>query len=425
MKVFFDTVGCRLNQAEIERMAAEFRAAGHQVVEKAAEADLAVVNTCAVTAAAASDSRQKVRQAKKARIEKIVLTGCWATLSVQEAESLPGVTGVIVNDQKDSLVEQILRKPRELFELEPIERQPLPGIHWRTRAFIKAQDGCNNHCTFCVTRLARGAARSVNKEEILNEVITAEKGRAQEVVLSGVHLGSWGRDFDDGETIAGLIAYLLDHSTIGRLRLSSIEPWELDESFFELWHNPRMCRHLHLPLQSGSAFTLKRMARNTTPELYRVLVSKIREHIPGMAITTDIIVGFPGETDEQFRESLEFVREMNFAGGHVFKYSVREGTAAAKLPGRINGQLAKSRSEAMRQVLMESEHHYQQNFISKVVEVLWESSSTLTAQGWRLHGLTENYLPVTAWYHENRWNHLDRVKLLRQVENTLEGKLLL
>lgn len=424
MRVFFDTVGCRLNQAEIEKMAAEFRAAGHEIVAQAAQADMVVVNSCAVTAEAASDSRQKVRQANRLGVGNIVLTGCWATLSPEEARALPGVTHVVVNDEKDSLPAQILGNMAPLYEAEPLERAPLPGIHRRTRAFIKAQDGCSNHCTFCVTRLARGVPRSESKESVLKQIELAQSGNTHEAVLTGVHLGSWGNDLGTGETVTDLIEFLLKNSDIQRLRLSSIEPWGLDERFLALWQDARMCRHLHLPLQAGAESTLRRMARNTTPDKFRALVASIRQQVPEMAITTDVIVGFPGETEADFVASLQFVQEMNFAGGHVFRFSPREGTAAARLPGRINGRVAHARSEEMRAVLAASEAAYRESFIGREVDVLWESNSFLSENGWKIHGLTDNYLPVTAWSMMDRWNTINRVRLLRISTDALEGELL-
>lgn len=424
MRVFFDTVGCRLNQAEIEKMAAEFRAAGHEIVAQAAQADMVVVNSCAVTAEAASDSRQKVRQANRLGVGNIVLTGCWATLSPEEARALPGVTHVVVNDEKDSLPDQILGKLAPLYETEPLERAPLPGIHRRTRAFIKAQDGCSNHCTFCITRLARGIPRSESKESVLKQIELAQSGHTHEAVLTGVHLGSWGSDLGTGETVTDLIEFLLKNSNIQRLRLSSIEPWGLDERFMALWQDARMCRHLHLPLQAGADSTLRRMARNTTPDKFRALVASIRQQVPEMAITTDVIVGFPGETEADFAASLQFVQEMNFAGGHVFRFSPREGTAAARLPGRINGRVAHARSEEMRAVLAASEAAYRERFIGSEVEVLWESNSFLSENGWKIHGLTDNYLPVTAWSKMDRWNTINRVRLQRISTDALEGELL-
>ena len=424
MKVYFDTVGCRLNQAEIERMAGQFRAAGHQILDSTDGADLIVVNTCSVTAAAASDSRQKVRQAYKSASQRIVLTGCWATLEPEKAANLPGVTDVIPNIEKMNIPSLVLGPNQEEFDLEPLARKPLPGNHLRTRAFIKAQDGCDNFCTFCVTRLARGKSVSIPKEEVLNEFHLAEQGGVHEVVLTGVNLDSWGRDQQKKESITDLIRFLLDHSSIERIRLSSIEPWGLDDGFLTLWQDKRLCRHLHFPLQSGSGSVLKRMARHTTPEAFFELIKTARLRIPDVAITTDIIVGFPGETVDEFEESLEFVKKMSFSGGHVFKYSPREGTPAANYPGRLNGTAAQTRASKMRDVITQSEKDYLQKFIDKEVKVLWEASGRPSDSGWTLHGLSENYLKVEASAVENRWNHIDKVRTTLVKNDILEGQII-
>ncbi len=410
MKVFFDTVGCRLNQAEIEQLAGEFRAAGHTIVENAECADLVIINTCAVTAAAASDSRQKVRHAQRAGVGQIVVTGCLATLESAEIDALQGVSLVVPNKEK-SRIPLLLSGHAELNEIEALARQPLPGAHKRTRAFIKAQDGCDNYCTFCVTRVARGGAVSVPREKVLQEVNSATAGGTREVVLTGVQLGSWGCDLDGDVRITDLIRFILLNSPIERLRLSSTEPWDLDERFFALWQDPRMCRHLHLPLQSGSTSVLKRMVRRTTPAEYRDLVGKARECIPGLAVTTDIIVGFPGETEEEFQESLEFVKNLAFSGGHVFKYSARPGTAAARLPGRVNGGIARERSRLMRDDIEASATRYARGYIGTELEVLWESAAQQEDDRWWLQGLTGNFLPVRALTNKNQWNHIDKVKI--------------
>ena len=255
MKIFLDTVGCRLNQAEIEHLAGEFRAAGHLIVDTAHGADLVIINTCAVTAAAASDSRQKARQAYRAGAAKILLTGCLATLDPDLKEQLPGVYQLVNNQDKARIPSLVLHSDQD-FDLEPLARVPLPGARKRTRAFIKVQDGCDNLCTFCVTRIARGKAVSTPKDAVLRDILSALAGGAQEVVLSGVHLGSWGSDLESGETLTDLVRFVLANTDVKRLRLSSTEPWDLDERFFALWEDPRMCRHLHLPLQSGSATVL-------------------------------------------------------------------------------------------------------------------------------------------------------------------------
>ena len=423
MKVFFDTVGCRLNQAEIEQLATEFRSAGHTIAESAVEADLVVINSCSVTAAAASDSRQKVRQAEHAGCREIIFTGCLATLEPDESRALPGIREVVPNAQKMNIAHVFAGVP-ELYELEPLARIPLPGLRKRTRAFIKVQDGCDNLCSFYVTRIARGKGVGMARERVLRDVTAAVDGGTREVVLSGVHLGSWGRDLGGGESLLDLVEYLLKNSPIERVRLSSTEPWDLDERFFELWQDGRMCRHLHLPLQSGSASVLKRMIRRTNPEAYRHLVDKAREMIPGVAITTDIITGFPGETEDEFIESLEFVKEMNFAGGHVFRYSPREGTAAAKIPGRVNGKVAIERSRLMREAIRRSQAAFLEAQIGAEHEVLWETTEEVGSDRIKIRGLTSNYLQACAVARNNRHGKIDRVQVTGVKGLELETKII-
>lgn len=424
MNVYLDSIGCRLNQSEIEKYASQFRAAGHTVVDDPALADVVVVNTCAVTAEAASDSRQKIRQARRAGAGEIVATGCWSTLDPGGALALDGVSRVVSNLEKDSLVADFLHLPVEVFDLEPLARAPLPGAHLRTRAFIKVQDGCDNHCTFCVTRLARGAGRSRTLKEVIGDVLAAQQGGAQEVVLTGVHLGSWGHDFTQRDSLRRLISTILAETDVPRLRLSSLEPWDLDGAFFELWRNGRMCRHLHLPLQSGCAATLKRMVRNTTPDEFARLAAEARQAAPDMAITTDIIVGFPGETAEEFAQSLAFVEQIDFSAGHVFGYSERPQTPALRLPGKVAPAVRKARSAAMRARLAESTQRFRERACGSEADVLWEISQEQEAGIWRLEGLTGNYLRVAALSKLPRWNRIDRVRLESVSEHGLDGAIL-
>ncbi|MHC1785384.1 MAG: MiaB/RimO family radical SAM methylthiotransferase [Anaerolineaceae bacterium] len=421
MKIFLDTIGCRLNQSEIEKLAAQFHHSGHEIVSEAGDADLVVVNTCAVTAVAASDSRQKIRQAQKAGAGMIVATGCWATLESGSALALPGVGRVVRNEEKSRLVSLILDLPEDLFDLEPLLRERLPGTRQRTRAFIKVQDGCDNFCSFCVTRLARGASRSTPLENILNDIHAALETGTREIVLSGVHMGAWGRDIPGEFDLAYLIRRILEETPVERLRLSSLEPWDLDQSFFSLWQDRRLCRHLHLPLQSGSANTLRRMVRKTTPESFAGLVAMIRAVVPEMAITTDIITGFPGESAVEFQESLDFVRRMDFAGGHVFNYSSRPQTSAAKLSQTTSIQERKRRSVEMRAVLQESARRYRQSFINKNLSVLWEGHWSKVGDRYRLEGLSDNYLRVSALAVENRWNRIDKVMIDQDEAGGLAG----
>ena len=421
MKIFLDTIGCRLNQAEIETLARQFRSAGHEIVASASEADLAVVNTCTVTSEAASDSRAAIRRAKRQGAGELVVTGCWATLEPDRAAQLPGVRRIVPNLQKDTLAADLLSLPQEFFDLEPLARRPLPGPHHRTRAFIKVQDGCDNACAFCITTVARGASRSRSIEVVIADIQSALEGGTREIVLTAVHLGSWGQDLTKPGSLSDLVSAILARTSPARLRLSSLEPWDLEKDFFSLWSDARLCRHLHLPLQSGSAGVLKRMARKTTPKSFARLVDSARTLIPDVAITTDVIVGFPGETEAEFAETVDFVKSMDFAGGHVFTYSARPGTPAARIEGQVPHELRKERNSVLHSVFEQSARDYRQRFIGQALPVLWESSYQLSDLSWQLEGLTDNYIRVKAVAPESKWNRLDGEKLMENETDGLRG----
>ena len=424
MKIYLDVIGCRLNQSEIERMAAQFRIAGHEIVDEAGKVDVVVVNTCAVTGKAVADSRKKIRQALRAGAQQVIATGCWATLEPADTAALSGAVQVVVNEEKEALVADFLGLPVEEFLPGMIARRPLPGAHSRTRAFIKVQDGCDNHCTFCVTRLARGTSRSVPLDEVLADIRAAQAGGTQEVVLTGVNIQAWGQDFDGGLRLrlSDLLAAILRETDVPRLRLSSLEPWELEEGFFGMWQNSRMCRHVHLPLQSGSADTLKRMVRKTNPAAFRRLVERARAVHPEMAITTDIITGFPGEDEKEFAETLAFVREMNFAAGHVFTFSARPGTAAARMEDQVPLTERRQRNAQVREVLAESAQVYRQQFMGQSISVLWELAQEQDG-GWLMRGLTDNYLRVEAFSPVNAWNTLQHVHLVEDGPRRMMGEI--
>lgn len=421
MKIYLDTIGCRLNQSEIETYARHFRIAGHTLVPTPDQADLVVINTCAVTQAAVADSKQKIRQAARRSQADIAVTGCWSSLNPAAVAGLPGVSHIIPNTRKDQLVAEVLQLPPEIFDREFVEREPVPGLRLRTRAFIKVQDGCDNRCTFCITTVARGEGRSRSIPAILEDIEAAVAGGVQEVVLTGVHLGSWGYDLEKPDRLKSLVHAILSESDVKRVRLSSLEPWDLQEDFFDLWQDERLCRHLHLPLQSGCADTLRRMARKTTPQAFRSLVKAARQAIPQVAITTDVIAGFPGETELEFAQSLDFVGEMQFADGHVFTYSARPGTAAARMPHQVTHRIRKERNAQMRQVLAQSAARYQSEFVGQEVPVLWESATALGPQGWRMSGLTDNYLRVFSNAPRDLWNVITPVKLERTDTHGIHG----
>lgn len=411
MKIYLDTIGCRLNQGEIEQYARGFRASGHVLVANPSEADLAVINTCTVTTAAAADSRKKIRNMNRAGVPQVVVTGCWSTLEPQKAVELNGVHKVIPNSEKDNLVPEILGIPLDDFNLEPILRRPIPGSRSRTRAFIKVQDGCDNRCTYCITTLARGPSRSRPISEIIIDINAALAGGTQEIVLTGVHMGSWGRDLPNKLSLSSLVTAILTGTDTPRLRLSSLEPWDIEPGFFVLWDDERLARHLHLPLQSGCEETLKRMGRKTTPTEYAQLLATAHKSIPNLAISTDIIVGFPGETQAEFSESLDFVTQMEFSRGHVFTYSERPGTAAAQMPDPVHYPLRKTRNKEMQVVFDRLEMIYKARFIGSELAVLWEKSQPRDQGGWTLSGLSDNYLRVYLTASKPNWNLIERVQI--------------
>jgi threonylcarbamoyladenosine tRNA methylthiotransferase MtaB len=411
MRIFLDTVGCRLNQSEIEGFANLFRALGHQVVGDPAQADVAIVNTCAVTAKAAADSRKKLRRASREGAQLVVATGCWATLEPVAAQNLEGVHSVFINDRKDGLVADILDITPERISAIKLVREPLPGNRGRTRAFIKVQEGCDNRCTYCLTRLARGPSRSRNLSAINTDVQAAIDGGAKEIVLTGVQLGAWGKDFDEPQGLIDLLVEILSHQDMQRLRLSSIEPWEFDLEMLSLWQDQRLCRQLHIPLQSGSDRILKKMGRPIRVSSYKNLVENIQKRIPDIAITTDVITGFPGETDGDFEATQSLVREVGFAGGHVFTYSPRPGTPAFNMGAQVPTRVAKRRNAALRNMFEDASKHFRDQFINKKRTVLWEISDPIPDGKWTLSGLTDNYLRVYAVAECDLWNTITTVQL--------------
>lgn len=303
MKIYLDMVGCRLNQSEIERIAQQFSEAGHDLTGDPAGADVAVVNTCTVTVAAAADSRKLIRRLARKGAGEVVVTGCWATLEPENAADLPGVSRVVSNESKEQLVPDFLTQVQPRYEQEPLEREFIPGARFRTRANIKAQDGCDHRCTFCITTLARGKGRSTTSAEVIRQVNAAVRSGVQEVVLTGVQLGSWGRDLTGEPGLSTLLTSILEETEVPRIRLSSIEPWDVEPDLIETLTHDRVARHLHLPLQSGSDRTLKRMARKNTARDYADLLTRIRDAVPRAAVTTDLMTGFPGKQNRISRRA--------------------------------------------------------------------------------------------------------------------------
>lgn len=390
MKIHLRMTGCRLNQAELDAMGRQFEAQGHTLTDQPTDAGWHVVNTCAVTQAATASSRKLVRELHKANpAAQISVTGCYAHLAPDELSILPGVVRVIDNTGKDTLVEQLTGQSAQPFDHEPLARDARVG---RTRAFVKVQDGCDNACTFCITTVARGAGRSRTIAEVVEEVRYLLACGYQEAVLTGVHLGSFGHDRGQLNGLEQLVRAILSETGLPRLRLSSVEPWDLDASFFTLWQDPRLCRHLHLPLQSGSDRTLKRMLRRTSQAGFSALVDAARHTAPDMAITTDVIVGFPGETEADFEQSAAFIRAMDFAGLHVFPFSQRAGTPAARMKGHVRSEIKNERTALLLAHHRVQTEKFARKFQGQQRPILWENVAGATQDGFINVGYTDNYV---------------------------------
>lgn len=398
MKVHLKTLGCRLNEAELENWAQAFQKSGHQVTRQAEAANLIVINSCAVTQDAARKSRHLIRKVHRENpAAKLVVSGCYATLNKDEAEQLLGVDLVVSNKDKDQLVE------RSLAELN-LDTMPAlstePGAislftRGRQRAFVKVQDGCRYRCTFCIVTVARGEEKSRTVQEVVAEINALHQQNINEIILTGVHLGGYGSDLDTHLT--DLIKAILDQTDVPRIRLGSLEPWELTDEFFQLFDNPRLMPHLHLPLQSGSDSVLRRMARRCKTEEFAAIVARLRQINPLFNITTDIIVGFPGETEQEWQSSFDFIERIGFGQIHIFTYSPREGTKAATLPNPVPEPIKKQRSQALHQLSETMRSAFFHKNLNQQFPVLWEAYKEPVDEDYqRVFGYTPNYLKASC-----------------------------
>ena len=405
MRVALDTLGCKLNQAETELLARQFVEAGHQLVSQPDGADVYILNTCTVTHIADSKSRRLLRLAHRRNPDAlIVVTGCYAERTPGELAQIDGVSLVVGNNEKPRLLERLQRT--EYMRNPSIQGDP-PDNHYpalRTRAFVKVQDGCNSFCSYCIVPLVRGKESSLPVDRVVDEVGQRTALGYKEVVLTGTEIGAYNYN---GVSLKGLLERILLETDVIRLRLSSLQPQEISPELIGLWADSRLCPHFHLSLQSGSDEVLQRMKRRYRVIDYAEAVSLIRNKVPEAGITTDVIVGFPGETEEEFAESYRFCREIEFARIHVFPYSPRPGTEAARLSQRVADKIKRQRSQQMLGLAKESTRNFRQRFSGKTMTVLWEKRS---GDGiWS--GVTDNYIKVYAKNEEDLSNKLLPVKL--------------
>ena len=409
MQIHLKTLGCRLNEAEIESWAGKFQEKGHKLIADPACADLLVINTCAVTQEAVKKSRQIIRRIHRNNpTAKLVVSGCYSTLDKKNINELPGIDLVIDNSEKEKLVDISLRE-LNLETMPSLSTEPGETSLFkrgRNRAFIKIQDGCRHRCTFCIVTIARGEEHSRTINEIINEINKYHEQGIKEVILTGVHVGGYGSDINS--SLYQLIKIVLDKTTIPRIRLASVEPWDLHEKFFSLFNNKRLMPHIHLPLQSGCDSVLKRMGRRCKTKDFKSIVQKARDEISNFNITTDIIVGFPGETEDEWQESLKFINEVGFSHIHIFTYSKRQGTKASRLDNHIDNITKKVRSKELHELTKLMRKKILNDEIGKEYFVLWESKDNNS--NWS--GYTEHYLRVELKNsQENVENTISKIKV--------------
>ena len=387
------TLGCRLNEAELEHWASGFQNDGHKLTSDIDNADLIVLNTCAVTQEAVKKSKQIIRRShRKNPKAKLVVSGCYASLTPNVENDIEGIDLVVSNSDKDRLVDIV--KEELSFETMPaIAREPGENALFslgRNRAFIKVQDGCRYRCTFCIVTIARGQERSRLIKDVIDEINELHDKGVQEIILTGVHIGGYGSDI--GSNLFELIQAVLAETTIPRVRLGSVEPWDLSDEFFSLFENRRFMPHLHLPLQSGSDSVLRRMGRRCKTNDFQSLVTEARVNIPDFNLTTDIIVGFPGETDEEWQESIRFIKKTGFSHLHIFPYSPRHGTRAADLPDHVPSELKKQRSQELHMLAESMKRDFLEMQRDKVTEVLFENTTEQVDNEIIYSGYTSNYV---------------------------------
>jgi threonylcarbamoyladenosine tRNA methylthiotransferase MtaB len=465
------TLGCKVNQADSEAISEQMCHAGFAQRDFNDSADVYIVNTCTVTQMGDRSSRSLISQAHRRHPNSLlVVTGCYAELNPSAVAALPGVDLVVGNTQKDALVEAIARYAEEGVSLskqtnddvnaqerrllpmldqqhigsdEPLELQDEPKepqadnpsrlspftdettalFTSRTRVQMKVQDGCDNRCTYCIVPTVRGHSRSRSIASVIEQVRRKTRAGYQEVVLTGIHLGDYHPENDEHLDLGDLIAALLKETEMPRIRVSSLEPEDFRLEWLELWDNPRMCRHLHLPMQSGSDTILRRMARRYNSTRYATIITEAKRLVPGIAISTDIITGFPGETDDDFEQTYQLAQKLQFAKSHVFRFSARQGTAAARMKGQIRDEVKKARSERLLTLNEEHSRLFRQQFLGETVEVLVEHPRH---DKWE--GLTDNYLRVEL--HElpalpsstSSWQHsLVKARVTHLVDDGVYG----
>lgn len=429
-RIAFTTLGCKVNVYDSEAMAELFAEKGYEIVNFDDVADIYIINTCTVTNFGDKKSRQMIRRARRQNKNSIIVaTGCYAQVAPQTVAEIEGINIVIGTKDRGKVVEivenyraekGVLNAVTDIKGEKEFERLKVSNLKDRTRAYIKIQEGCNRYCTYCIIPYARGPVRSRKPEDVIDEVKTLAKNGFKEIVLTGIHVASYGLDLEN-ITLADIIEQVHSVEGIERIRFSSMEPKAVDDEFVaRMAKLPKVCEHYHLSLQSGSDATLKKMNRRYTSEEYAVACERLKKAFPNVAITTDIIVGFPTETDENFNESYDFAEKVRLSKIHVFPYSPKTGTPAAKIRPQIAPDVKNERSHKMLELSTRLNKEFMSRYIGSNMEVLFER-----LEGNYYEGHTRNYIKVLCKSDSDLTNQLVNVKLTDIAgEETMYGKLM-
>lgn len=402
-----------------------FEAAGYEVAEDISSADVIVVNTCTVTAVSSQKSRQMIRRAVKANKNSIlVVVGCYAQNEPEEITKIDGVDVIIGTKDKTRIVELVeaaIDKREKIFQVGNVtdikDFEELPHSPHRTRAFLKIEDGCNNFCSYCIIPYVRGRVRSRRLESIREECFALKAAGYKEIVLTGIHIGAYGRDLQGKVNLVDAIKTVLDVANPLRLRLGSLESNEMTDELIDLMNNDsRICNHVHLPLQSGSDEILKAMRRPYTTKNFSELTARLVKEIPEISIGTDLIVGFPNETEENFSETLNFIKGQPFSKIHVFPYSARVGTLAATFPNQVPPQIKKERTSLALEVSNTKVKTFSERLIGKTVEIIAETSTNGIVDG-----LTKNYVRVYAKDEDITLGEVVKIKIEKLYKEGVFG----
>ena len=430
-KVAFYTLGCKVNQYETEAMIELFEHAGYEHVQSEEYADVYVINTCTVTHMSDRKSRQYIRRVKKKNPNSVIaVVGCYSQVAPEEILDIEEVNLVMGTNDRRHIVEKVeavtcndkVSTVDDIMKVKEFEEIEITQTNGRTRAFMKIQDGCDRFCTYCIIPYARGRVRSRDLENIVEEVKLLVSKGYKEVVLTGIHVASYGKDIKDKDVkLLDVIKAVNEIDSIERIRTSSVEPILFTDEFVEeISKMDKVCPHFHLSLQSGCDATLDRMNRRYTTKEYKEIVDRLREKMPDVAITTDVIVGFPGETNEEFKQTYEFLKDIELAQMHIFKYSPRKGTPAAKMDNQIDPQVKHMRSEQLISLSKNNFDKFAEKFIGREMDVLFEE----TTKSGNYEGLTMNYMRVEAPSEEDISGQIRRVKITGIKEDYVEGVLI-